>query len=307
MRTLSRVLRVSATALMLVPLIASSQEHLSEGWAEVKQEMIKLGMRYDSAWELYQAFETEAEGKTLEPNDLPDWSGLWTRDGGPSKFDNDRVGTASTASLKGEYLQMMQQQIDEAAQGRVWDPHSGCGQARGYPGMLKNGRPHEFAVTPHQTWHLGQARNEVRRIYTDGRGHVPEDWAYDTEHGDTIGFWDGDRLVTHTMNTNGGWIGRLQPYFSNQLQGTEVWQKVDETTIQADVWIYDPEALEEPWYTRQVYTRMHEEPGQPLRLEYWWNCHSPNNIVVPTEDGGTTFLDLDFTDMDDAPAKENTQ
>ena len=56
MRTLSRVLRVSATALMLVPLIASSQEHLSEGWAEVKQEMIKLGMRYDSAWELYQAF-----------------------------------------------------------------------------------------------------------------------------------------------------------------------------------------------------------------------------------------------------------
>lgn len=120
MRTLSRVLRVSATALMLVPLIASSQEHLSEGWAEVKQEMIKLGMRYDSAWELYQAFETEAEGKTLEPNDLPDWSGLWTRDGGPSKFDNGRVGTASTASLKGEYLQMMQQQIDEAARLERW-------------------------------------------------------------------------------------------------------------------------------------------------------------------------------------------
>jgi len=68
MRTLSRVLRVSATALMLVPLIASSQEHLSEGWAEVKQEMIKLGMRYDSAWELYQAFETEASGARLSWN-----------------------------------------------------------------------------------------------------------------------------------------------------------------------------------------------------------------------------------------------
>jgi hypothetical protein len=300
-----RALGASAAALMVVPLIGIAQSDSTTAWPAEKQRMIELGKRYDSAWVLYQALEQEADDKTLEPNEVPDWSGLWEREGGPGRFDNDRVGTAFTARLKGEYLQMLQEQIANAEACRIWDPHSGCGQARGYPGMLKNGRPHEFAVTPHQTWHLGQARNEVRRIYTDGRGHVPEDWAYDTEHGDTIGFWDGTKLVTHTMYTNGGWIGRVMPYFSNQLQGTEIWQKVDENTIQADVWIYDPEALEEPWYTRQIYKRMHEEPGKPLRLEYWWNCHSPNNIVVPTEDGGTTFLDFDFTDMDDPPAQEN--
>ena len=59
--------------------------------------------------------------------------------------------------------------------------------------------------------------------------------AYDTEHGDSIGFWDGDKLVTHTMYTNGGWIGRVMPYLSNQLQGTEVWQLVDEDTLQARI------------------------------------------------------------------------
>jgi hypothetical protein len=307
MRKIKKALRASATALIVVPLIGNAQGDSGAGWPEEKQEMVELGMSYDSAWALYQAFEQEADDKTLEPNEVPDWSGLWEREGSPTRYDNDRVGNNITANLKGEYLQMMQEQVDNANEGKVWDPHSGCGQARGYPGMLKNGRPHEFAVTPHQTWHLGQARNEVRRIYTDGRGHVPDDWAYDTEHGDSIGFWDGDKLVTHTMYTNGGWIGRVMPYFSNQLEGTEVWQKVDEDTIHADVWIYDPEALEEPWYTRQIYHRMHEEPGQPLRLEYWWNCHSPNNIVVPTGDGGTTFLDFDFTDMDDVPAEENTQ
>ena len=305
MRRIIKALRASATALMVVPLIGNAQLDMGADWPAVKQEMIELGLRHDSAWDLYQYFEQNADDKTLDPDEVPDWSGLWahlTRG-----YDNDRVGNNINAKLKGEYLQMMQEQIDNAEEGRIWDPHSGCGQARGYPGMLKNGRPHEFAVTPHQTWHLGQARNEVRRIYTDGRGHVPDDWAYDTEHGDSIGFWDGDKLVTHTMYTNGGWIGRVMPYLSNQLQGTEVWQLVDEDTLQADVWIYDPEALEEPWYTRQIYGRMHQEPGQPLRLEYWWNCHSQNNVVVPTEDGGTTFLDLDFTDLDDGPAQEDTQ
>jgi hypothetical protein len=277
-------------------------------WAAEKQAMIELGKRYSSGWDLYLAFKAQAGDRAMEPPDaVPDWSGLWEREGSPVYFDTDRVGYATTARLKGEYREMLEEQIENAEAGRIWDPHSGCGMPRGYPGMLKNGRPHEFAVTPKQTWHLGQARNEVRRIYTDGRGHTPAEWAYETPHGDSIGFWDGDRLVAHTMYTDGGWIGRVQPYFSTQLQGVDVWRMIDADTIQADVWIYDPEALEEPWYTRQVYRRMPQEPGSPLRLEYWWNCQSQNNIVVPTGDGGTTFLDLDFTSVDDQPDQGATR
>jgi len=39
-------------------------------------------------------------------------------------------------------------------------------------------------------------------------------------------------------------------------------------------------------------------------LEYWWNCWSPNNMVTETEDGGTTFTDFDFTDMDDVVTED---
>ena len=284
---------------------AGAQAHVeSSDWAAEKQAMIELGKRHATAWDLYLTFKADAGDRAMAPpEEVPDWSGIWGRQGRPTSYDTDREGNAMTVKLKGEYLQMMQEQIDNAEQGRIWDPHSGCGMPRGYPGMLKNGRPHEFAVTPKQTWHLGQARNEVRRIYTDGRGHTPADWAYETPHGDSIGFWDGDTLVAHTMYTNGGWIGRVMPYFSTQLEGVDVWRKLDDETIQADVWVYDPEALEEPWYTRQIYKQMEQEEGSPLRLEYWWNCHSQNNLVVPTGDGGTTFLDLDFTDLDDQPTQ----
>jgi len=284
---------------------AGAQAHVeSSDWAAEKQANIELGKRYAAAWELYTAFKADAGDRAMAPpQEVPDWSGIWERQGRPMSYDTDRVGNRITAKLKGEYLQMMQEQIDNAEQGLIWDPHSGCGMPRGYPGLLKNGRPHEFAVTPKQTWHLGQARNEVRRIYTDGRGHTPADWAYETPHGDSIGFWDGDTLVAHTMYTNGGWIGRVMPYFSTQLDGVDVWRMIDHETIQADVWVYDPEALEEPWYTRQIYKLIEQEEGSPLRLEYWWNCHSQNNLVVPTGDGGTTFLDFDFTDLDDQPTQ----
>ena len=270
--------------------------HYPENWPSIKQEMINRGLQYDTAWEFYKSLESSASDTVLLPDEIPDWTGIYNRVGPGSAFDLDS-GTNrgnSTAPLKGEYAKMYAEQVAQANAGRIWDPHSGCGQARGYPGILKNNRPHEFAVTTHQTYHLGWARNEVRRIYTDGRPHIPEEWAYETEHGDSIGFWEGDTLITHTMYTNGGWIGRVQPYFSSSLESVEIWRKVDSENIQADVWIYDSEALETPWYTRQIFKRIAQEEGDPIRGAYWWNCHDPNNIVTETEDGGTTFLDFDF-------------
>jgi len=272
----------------------SETDPYPENWASLKQEMINLGLQYDSAWDFYQSLESVAEDRTLLPDEVPDWTGLYERVGTPEVYDINDTPYNPSVSLKGEYADMYAEQVAEANAGRIWDPHSGCGQARGYPGFLKNGRPHEFAVTPHQTWHLGQARNEVRRIYTDGRPHIPEEWAYETVHGDSVGFWNGDTLITHTNGTTGGWIGRVQPYLSSALESIEIWRKVDSETIQADIWLYDSEALEEPWFSRQVYKLIPQEEGDPIRGSYWWNCQEPNNLVTETEDGGTTFLDFDF-------------
>ena len=41
--------------------------------------------------------------------------------------------------------------------------------------------------------------------------------------------------------------------------------------------------------------------GRLCGLKYWWNCDDPNNIVIETPEGGTTYLDFDFTDVDDVP------
>ena len=62
----------------------------------------------------------------------------------------------------------------------------------------------EFVVTPGQTWLINEMQNEIRRVYTDGRDHPSEADAYPLWEGDSIGFWDGDKLVIHTSQMRAG-------------------------------------------------------------------------------------------------------
>ena len=62
----------------------------------------------------------------------------------------------------------------------------------------------EFVVTPRQTWLINEMQNEIRRVYTDGRDHPSEADAYPLWEGDSIGFWDGDKLVIHTSQMRAG-------------------------------------------------------------------------------------------------------
>ena len=140
--------------------------------------------------------------------------------------------------------------------------------------------------------------NEVRRVYTDGRGHpAPED-AYPLWEGDSIGFWDGDKLVVHTTQMRSGQYQRIQPNYTEQVEVVEIWQKTDERTLSVDVWVYDPPALTEPWYTRQSYAKL-DDQGKSLRIRYWHCGENQNNAVYQTPDGTTQFGD--FTFDGDAP------
>ena len=51
---------------------------------------------------------------------------------------------------------------------------------------------------PDQTYLINEMMNDIRRIYTDGRDHGPKEDRYPLYNGDSIGFWDGDKLVIHT-------------------------------------------------------------------------------------------------------------
>jgi hypothetical protein len=262
-----------------------------------RARLIELGRQHKTAADLYRALETQARGgQRLEWNRLPDWRGVYSRAAGGITFDPAQPrGGLPTAKLTPEYHGRMIKRIELAKQGIEWDPISTCAPP-GHPRWLTEPFLREFIVTPDQTWLINEMVNDIRRIYTDGRGHVPEADRYPIPDGDSIGFWDGDKLVIHTNQLTAGIYQRSNPDYTDQVETVEIWQKVNDTTIEVDVWVYDPPALVEPWYTKQSYAKLSDSS---LRIRYW-NCgENPNNAVVQTPDGATDFRDFTFTELDD--------
>lgn len=273
-------------------------------WMAKKKEMQALGEKYDSSWALYQAFKEKAGDVSMPSRDeLPDWSGLWTRSVGPFAYDPDQKDPTKppeSVHLTPKYEKEFLKRLAARNRGVEYDPLSKCGTPVGFPRWFTEPFLREHVVKPHQTWLMLEQQSEIRRIYTDGRGHIPEDWATLTANGDSIGFWEGDRLIAHTKYVKAGMIQRNQPRTSDEVTGVEIWEKVDDETLQVDVWIYDPKALEKPWYTRQIYETVPQPAdGKPLRISFWDCTENQNNDVTQTEDGGTTFSDFTFTEEDD--------
>ena len=261
-----------------------------------KLQMIDLGRQHKTAFELYQALRGQAkESQRLAWNNLPDWSGVYTR--APVNgfaFDPDQPpGGLPTAKLTPEFHAKMVKRIEAAKQGIEWDPISTCAPP-GHPRWLTEPFLREFIVTPDQTWLINEMVNDIRRIYTDGRDHVSEADRYPLYNGDSIGFWDGQKLVIHTNQLQAGMYQRSHPDYTDQVETVEIWRKENDKTMGVDVWVYDPPALVEPWYAKQSYVKL-SDPDKSLRIRYW-NCgENQNNSVQQTKDGATEFRDLAFT------------
>ena len=258
-----------------------------------------LGLQYKTAADLYQALREQAKGgQKLTPNSLPDWTGIYTR---PLingfTFDPDQPqGGLPTAKLTPEYQKKMMKRIEDVKHGIEWDPISTCSPP-GMPRWLTEPFLREFIVTPDQTLLINEMVNDVRRVYTDGRDHIPEADRIPIPDGDSIGFWDGNKLVIHTNLLQPGIYQRSNPDYTDQVETVEIWQKKDDKTMGVDVWIFDPPALVEPWYVRQNYLKLNDE-DKALRIRYW-NCgENPNNSVFQTQDGTTQFKDLNFDAKD---------
>ena len=265
-----------------------------------KDENIALARQHTTAAELYQALRDQANGgKPLEWTSLPDWRGVYTR--APVAgfaFDPETPeGGPPTAKLTPEYQERMRKRIDGVKNGIEWDPISAC-RPPGHPRWLTEPFTREFVVTPGQTWLINEMVNDIRRIYTDGRDHIPAEDRIPIPNGDSIGFWDGQKLIIHTNQLQAGIYQRSQPDYTDQAETVEIWQKADDKTLRADVWVYDPPALAEPWFARQSYTKL-SDPDKNLRIRYW-NCQeNQNNAVVQTKQGGTEFREFTFAKKDE--------
>jgi hypothetical protein len=250
---------------------------------------------YASSDAQFAAYKDKAKGgRTLEWNKLPDWSGIWTRKfegppfqfnakDGPSKELPPEYG-ASSAKLTPEYEARWRKKVEDVKKGIEWDSLSFCLPA-GFPRYLTEPFLKEFIVTPNETWIINEQESEVRRIYTDGRGHIPADEAYPLWEGDSIGFWDGDTLVVHTNNLRDGQYQRGQPDYSDQVTTVERMRRISDDVIEDQITVYDPKSLTEPWRSTFHYEKV-KTPGLRINM---WSCNENNN-VVKTDAGGSDFI-----------------
>ena len=258
--------------------------------------MRQLGLQHKTSWDLYQALRMNAGGGERPiPNDVPDWSGLWVWNSSRGfLFDPDTPeGVVTTAKLTPEYQRKLDEEIARIEKGIEYDPISSCAPP-GFPRWLAIPFLREFIVTPSQAWLTSETVNNVRRIYTDGRDHIPEVDRYPLYYGDSIGFWNNQALTIHTNQLRAGIYQRGNPEYTDKVETVEIWEKVDDRTIEVDVWIYDPPALVEPWYVKQRYSKVGDQDKQ-LRIRYWDCLENPNNTVYKTPEGSTQFKEFTFS------------
>ena len=270
-------------------------------WTANKAKLQAFGERFATSEQMFEELKKQAGGgKPLtwaqmgEP--AYDWSGIYSRtklslhydldlapESGP---DSARLTPAGQAvvNAKAEHLKRT---------GGEYDPLSDC-RPPGTPRWYTEPFLKEWVVTPNQTWLMNEMVNDTRRVYTDGRAHTPEDDAYPSWNGDTIGFWDGDVLVAHTKYLMKGQYQRgVQPDYSEKTTVVERWHKADPKTLQADVWVFDPVNLARPWYTRQSWTKLTDD-DKMLRIRYWDCRENANNNIVVTKEGTSQFQGFTF-------------
>jgi hypothetical protein len=283
-------LALTATALAQQPVPASAE----------KQRLTALGIEHKTARALYEHFKQEANnGQALTWAEAPDWTGVWTREASPFFWDPDQGSPMAlpTAKLTPEHERLLRDKLDKVSRGIEFDPLSNCEPA-GMPRWIVEPFLKEFVVSPQQTYLINEMQNEMRRVYTDGRDHPSQADAYPLWEGDSIGFWDGAKLVIHTSQMRAGQYQRVQPFYTEQVETVEIWEKTDPTTMIVHVWAFDPPALAEPWYTRQVFKKLSND-DLSLRIRYW-NCgENQNNAVEQTDTGTSDFSNFTFTDKDD--------
>jgi hypothetical protein len=98
-----------------------------------------------------------------------------------------------------------------------------------------------------------------REFIDDGNGSPRLGPAVPQWFGETIGFWDGDALITHTSNIQ-GWINHGGAEFSNKMQTVEIYTPIRDAAgkhvgIKHETVLYDEDTFAQPVRIVQRYQR----------------------------------------------------
>jgi len=124
----------------------------------------------------------------------------------------------------------------------------------GMPNVMRYSFAFAFLFSPGRvTMLLEHDDTSVRRIRTDGRGHTDDpDPSY---NGESIGRWEGDTLVVHTVGISPRAELIAGVPTSGRATVTERIRRVAIDRLQIDTTVDDPVALMEPWKITRVYMR----------------------------------------------------
>ena len=259
----------------------------------------------------YLRMKASAQGGTHYTREtyahMPDWSGVWNHIDGFA-WDHTVNATAKrdepsdlkaifdqcasfpckdwvTAALTPQFALRFREKLIAGANGVAWDYLSDCLPA-GFPrDMLISAFQRYFIVTPERTVMYFQEDEGNRVIYTDGRGHIPPSEAYPLWTGDSIGFWDKDTLVVHTLYLRNIELNRNLPPDSEDASVVERIRMTDPNTIQDTATLYDPKMLYKPWSGVQTYKRA---TNRDAYVDLY-SCAENNNVVQGTN-GASEFL-----------------
>jgi hypothetical protein len=188
--------------------------------------------------------------------------------------------------LKPKYAAMRDERMAavRGERGRTHIPLSNSGLC------LPNGTPsnmgpvaHEYLFSPGRVTILLED-SEIRRIWTDGRSHVPDDEVNPSFSGDSIGHWEGKTLIVDTVNI----FPEAQLFIGQRVtEKTHVTERITRigNRIRIDTKVEDPELFTKPWEYSSWY--VHED-GPPIDYE---RCTEGDRV----KKGTSTLLDIDFT------------
>ncbi|MBN1238938.1 MAG: hypothetical protein JXB36_10575 [Gammaproteobacteria bacterium] len=281
------------------------------------REAIVSPYPFETAQQHYEALlaETKQRGGPAKPayEDIADWTGFYLR---PSttpgneywyRGHHNQIPTLLSL-LTPEYQQRMVQQAYHEGHGHAQWPSQYC-----WPeGFMR--RWHESAVREHQIIATpevvqilaGVARNFITNIYV-GRefemdGAVPRLGAQVPRwYGETIGFWDGDTLITWTSNIQ-GWMVHGMFEYSNRMQTVEIYTPMRDESgeflgLNHEAIFYDPEALVEPVrIVRNLMKRSGVGEGDPYTfIECVQTIYPIDGVATPVTPGNV--IEYEVPDM----------
>ncbi len=202
---------------------------------------------------------------------VPDMSGIWERIEG-IRFNPG----GQLPPFNAEYRRRYDLALEARQRGeRVADPTYGC-LPQGMPRFMVASYPLEILQTRGQVTIIAEWSSQVRRIFTDGRGHPPADEIDITFNGHSIGRWEGQVLVVDTVGIRGDTSFDASPMtHSDQMTVAERIYLKDPKTLVAEITVTDPGAFTAPWKVVRTYRR-----GGPDARIMEYVCEENNREII---------------------------